>query len=117
MTPAEFDAVVHAAIDELPAEFRAAFNNIDLLILDTPSEQLGFDADDLLGLYTGTPLTERPAVMAGDEPDIIYVFREPHLALGLSRVELKHEIRTTVLHEVAHYFGIDDDRLTELGWD
>lgn len=117
MTPDDFDAVVHAAVDELPDEFRAAFDNIDLLILDVPPPELGAEAHDLLGLYTGTPLTERPAVMSGDEPDIIYVFREPHLLLNLAPDALRSEIRTTVLHEVAHYFGIDDDRLTELGWD
>lgn len=116
MKPVEFDAVVHRAIDSLPAEFRAAFDNIDLLILDEAPHEIDPDGEGLLGLYTGVPITERPAVAAGDFPDIIYVFRRPHLEMGLSPHQLRAEIRKTVLHEVAHYFGIDDARLDELGW-
>lgn len=117
MKPVEFDAVVHRAIDDLPAEFRAAFSNIDLLILDEAPADIDPDGEGLLGLYTGVPVTERSAVGAGDFPDIIYVFRQPHLALGLPPHQLRAEIRKTVLHEVAHYFGIDDARLEQLGWD
>ncbi len=117
MNAVEFDAVVAAALAELPAELSAAFNNIDLVILDRATPELDPDHEGLLGLYVGTPLTDRDAIQSGDMPDIIYLFREPHLALGLTRDELAAEIRITVLHEIAHYFGIEDDRLEELGWD
>lgn len=113
----EFESIVDEVIADLPAEVREAFHNIELLVQDAPDPELFPEGDGLLGLYTGTPLTERPASHVGDLPDIIYIFRLPHLALGLPSAELRAEIRTTVLHEVAHYFGIDDDRLEELGWD
>jgi predicted Zn-dependent protease with MMP-like domain len=62
------------------------------------------------------PLTERGVEYAGELPDVIYIFRQPHLELGLPSDELREEIARTLIHEVAHYFGIDDDHLDEIGW-
>jgi predicted Zn-dependent protease with MMP-like domain len=116
MNDGEFDAVVDETMARLPEWVREAFDNIDLLILDEADEDLDPDGDGLLGLYVGTPLPERDANHAGELPDVVYLFRRPHLELGVAGDELKNEIATTLVHEIAHYFGIDDDRLHELGW-
>ena len=71
---------------------------------------------DLLGLYDGIPLTERSVDDSGNLPDVIYIFRNAHLEMNLPRDELIEEIVTTLVHEIAHYFGIDDDHLDEIGW-
>lgn len=115
MQPERFDAIVHDTIDALPARIREALDNIELLIVDEPDEAPGAEPD-LLGLYTGVPLPERGVDYAGELPDVIYIFRRPHLDLGLPPDELREEIAATLVHEVAHYFGIEDDRLDELGW-
>jgi predicted Zn-dependent protease with MMP-like domain len=73
--------------------------------------------DGILGIYEGVSLAERGVDYFGAVPDRIVVFRGPHLALGLGEHDLRSEIRTTVLHEIAHHLGIDDRRLHELGWD
>ena len=70
----------------------------------------------MLGLYTGVPLTERESGNAGELPDVIYLFRRPHLELGLTTADLREEIAKTLIHEIAHYFGIDDDHLDDIGW-
>lgn len=117
MTPAEFDQVVDEALEELP---EWVIERIDNLMVETsarPTSEQDPNGDGLLGLYEGVSLLERGIDYFGTMPDTITVFREPHLALGLSRPELRDEIRKTVLHEVAHHLGIDDDRLHELGWD
>lgn len=116
MDPERFDAIVHETIDALPAWVHEALENIEILVVDRPDDELDLEADDLLGLYTGVPLPERGADYAGELPDVIYVFREPHLELGLPPDELRDEIAATLVHEIAHYFGIDDDHLDELGW-
>jgi predicted Zn-dependent protease with MMP-like domain len=85
-------------------------------VLDEADEALDPQAPDLLGLYTGVPLPERGANDPGELPDVIYLFRRPHLSLGLAPQALRDEIATTLIHEIAHYFGLDDDRLDDLGW-
>lgn len=112
----EFEAVVRAAMDSLPDWVHSALDNIEVLVLDEPAAELDPDREGLLGLYTGRPLPERGVDYAGELPDVIYIFRLPHLALGLPEAELRAEIGRTLLHEIAHYFGIDDDRLDEIGW-
>ena len=112
----EFEAVLGDAIEALPDWVHEALDNIDLLVEDEADEDLDPEGEGLLGLYLGTPLPERGVDYAGELPDVIYIFRRPHLELGLGRAELKDEIVTTLVHEIAHYFGIDDDHLHELGW-
>ena len=71
---------------------------------------------DLLGLYDGWALTERDRYGVGELPDRIIVYREPHLAVCETEEELRDEVHTTLVHEIAHFYGIDDERLHELGW-
>ena len=116
MDISEFEAVVEEVIERLPAWVREAFDNIEILVADEPDAGTAGEQRDLLGLYQGVPLTERGTSYAGELPDVIYIFRLPHLALGLPPEELRQEIARTVMHEVAHYFGIDDPHLEEIGW-
>lgn len=113
MDPDLFEAVIDATLAELPAQFRERLDNVQIVVADV------WEAEpDLYGLYDGIPLTER---MTGSEdlrgPDRVYVFRGPLTEdFGSDPDELAREIRVTLLHELAHFFGIDDARLTELGW-
>ncbi|MFD1212268.1 metallopeptidase family protein [Arthrobacter sp. GCM10027362] len=122
MSLQDFEDAVNEAIDRIPDELAremAAMANVAVVIDDEyrprPGDEPGLE---LLGLYEGTPLTERGAWWdAGSLPDRISIFRGPILRACGSREEVVHEIKVTVIHEVAHYFGIDDRRLHELGWD
>ncbi len=116
MNDSEFEAVVADAVDRLPGWVHDALENIELLIADEADEELDPDGQGLLGLYVGMPLTERGVDYAGELPDVIYIFRRPHLEMNLPADELHDEIRKTLIHEIAHYFGIDDDHLDEIGW-
>ena len=117
MTPQEFEAIVEEAVERLPEWVHAALHNIDLLIEDEADEDLDSEGLGLLGLYVGLPLPERGADTSGELPDVIYLFRKPHLELGLPHDELRAEIETTLVHELAHYFGFEDDELEKLGYD
>jgi predicted Zn-dependent protease with MMP-like domain len=112
----QFEAVVRDAVDHLPDWVHEALHNIDILVTDEADLHLDPDGQNLLGLYVGVPLTERDANHVGELPDVIYIFRRPHLALNLPPDELRDEIVKTLIHEIAHYFGIDDDHLDEIGW-
>ncbi len=112
----QFETVVRHTIERMPDWVRGALDNVEVLVLDEADEYLDPDGMGLLGLYLGVPLTERSADYAGELPDVIYIFRRPHLALGLPQDELRMEISKTLIHEIAHYFGIDDDHLDEIGW-
>jgi predicted Zn-dependent protease with MMP-like domain len=121
MTSREFERVVEDAIALVPAELRAHLDNIHLVIEDEPRaellEELGIpEGETLFGLYTGTPLIERDTEYAG-LPDRITIFRRPLLDEFPEPTALRAEIARTVIHEIAHHFGIDEARLTELGWD
>ncbi len=116
MTPSEFEDIVSETLERLPAWVHEALDNIDVLIEDEAGEALDPEGQGLLGLYTGVPLPERGSDYAGELPDVIYLFRRPHLEMNLPVEELKNEIVTTLVHEIAHYFGIDDEQLHELGW-
>ena len=105
-----FDDHVRAALDELPADIAAALENVAIVVEDENPED-----PDLLGLYHGIPLPERGDT-AGMLPDKISIYRLPLEESFPDPDELHDEIRITVVHEVAHHFGIDDDRLAELGW-
>lgn len=112
----EFEALVCSVMGDLPLAVREAFDNLQVLVLDEPDPDLDPDGAGLLGLYTGIPLPERSIEDSGQLPDVIYIFRRSHLELGLPPDELRIEIARTFMHEVAHYFGIDDEHLDEIGW-
>jgi len=105
-----FEDHVRAALDELPPHLAGALQNLAVVVEDENPED-----PDLLGLYHGVPLTERGDV-AGLPPDTISIYRIPLEESFPDPDELRDEIRITVLHELAHYFGIDEDRLEELGY-
>ena len=107
-----FEQVVQRALDGLPGELRRAIDNVTIVVRDENP-----DDPDLFGLYTGIPLTERDSGYAGALPDVIELYRLPlEEEFGDDPALLEEEIRVTVLHELAHHVGLDDDRLTELGW-
>ena len=106
-----FDDHVRAALDELPPHLAAALTNVAVVVeAENPEDP------DLFGLYHGIPLPER-GDMAGMPPDTISIYRIPLEESFPDPEELRDEIRVTVLHELAHYFGLDEDRLAELGYD
>jgi predicted Zn-dependent protease with MMP-like domain len=113
MSPERFDALVEEALDAIPDEIAALVSNVVVLVEDEPPEG---EPDDLLGLYDGVALTERDSTCLPDLPDRIFLFRGPLLDMCDDEEDLVEEIRITVVHEVAHHFGIDDDRLHELGY-
>ena len=120
----EFEAAVGNALDAIPDELAAEMDNVVVLVRDEPEPELlteaDYDADGLptlLGLYDGVPLTERDDSWSMVLPDRILVFKGPLERWCSTREELVEEIEVTVIHEIAHHFGIDDDRLHELGWE
>ena len=113
MSPERFEELVSEALDEIPPELAAVMDNVVVLVEDEPPA----DDPDLLGLYEGTPLTERDWAYGGELPDRITVFRGPTLRMCRTEDEVVDEVHITVVHEVAHHFGIDDDRLHALGYE
>ena len=118
MPPDEFEVAVQDALASIPERLARAMDNVAVFIDDDYVPAPGEDPDTvLLGLYEGVPLTERDSWWdAGSLPDRITIFREPILAICASRKDVIHEVAVTVVHEIAHHFGISDDRLHELGW-
>lgn len=112
MRRSQFESVVDRALEDLPSWVIEKIDNLVVVVEEHPPPGLGH----VLGVYEGVALAER-GDYAGALPDRIVIFRRPHLDLGLSQNELEAEIRRTVLHELAHHIGIDDERLEELGWD
>ena len=112
MTADRFEALVAAALDDVPAELSSLIDNCVILVEDDPPE----DDPDLLGVYDGTPLTERGPGYTMALPDRITIFRNPTLDMCASEEEVVAEVRITVVHEIAHHFGIDDQRLHDLGY-
>ena len=113
MTREDFEDAVRDALDEIPPELAAMMDNVVVLVEDEPPP----GEEDLLGLYEGVPLTERTdSWSAGSLPDRITVFRNPTLEICETRADVVEEVAITVVHEIAHHFGIDDDRLHTLGW-
>ena len=100
------------AIDELPADVAAVADNVVIMVEDEspPGEP------EMLGVYEGVALTERDTSYSLQLPDRILIFREPLMAISPTREELVRQVRITVVHELAHHFGIDDARLHELGY-
>ncbi len=113
-----FEKLVREAVEDLPREFKDALKNIEIVIEDFPSpdmlEEYGMEPP-LLGLYEGTPLTERELGEVG-MPDKITIYKGELLRMGVKGRELVEEIRITVLHEIGHYFGLDDDQMEEMGY-
>jgi predicted Zn-dependent protease with MMP-like domain len=104
-----FEELVANALDDLPEMIRSQMDNVVVVVEEEPGE-------DLYGLYQGVPQTQRDGNYSGILPDMITIYRGPLERAAGTNEELAKEVRITVLHEVAHHFGIDDDRLHELGW-
>ncbi len=105
-----FEELVGEALDTIPDELARHMDNVAVTVRDN-----GYEG--LLGLYEGVPLTARADYgVGGVMPDRITIFRRPILDLCSTEAEVVRQVRVTVIHEVGHHFGIDDDRLRELGW-
>jgi predicted Zn-dependent protease with MMP-like domain len=107
-----FEAIVVDELDELPDDMVDGLENVVFVVEDRPED----GSLELLGIYEGTALTERDRYGFGEMPDRIVLYREPLLAICDDEDALRDEIHVTLVHEIAHYYGIDDDRLHELGW-
>jgi predicted Zn-dependent protease with MMP-like domain len=118
VTPERFEELVADALDAIPAELGSAIENVAVVVADWPSPaQLDGRHGTLLGLYEGVPLTRRDSIAyAGVLPDRITIFQGPISTRAADEQQFADLVRTTVLHEVGHYFGLSDARLRELGW-
>lgn len=112
LTREEFEEAVSDALDDIPPALTQMMDNVVILVEDDPPA----DEPNLLGLYEGVPLTERDTAWAGVLPDSITIFRNPLQEACDTRERLIEQIKITVVHEIAHHFGIHDDRLSALGW-
>jgi predicted Zn-dependent protease with MMP-like domain len=112
MSRAQFEDLVRQALDEIPAELARLVDNCVVLVEDSPP------AGDphLLGLYAGTPLTSRGSGYTMVSPDRITIFRDPTLSMCDTEADVVEQVHITVVHEIAHHFGIDDQRLHDLGY-
>lgn len=108
---ARFEELVDDALDSVPDELFRAMDNVVVLIADRNPDEPG-----LLGLYEGVALTERDTTYSGFLPDTITIYRDALCDFCASEEELVHEVAVTVIHEIAHHFGIDEETLHELGW-
>lgn len=108
----EFEKLVVDELDLLPDEMVDGLENVVFVTEDRPED----GSLDLLGLYDGVDLTRRGNYGFGELPDRIILYREPLLAVASDLEELKDQIHVTLVHEIAHFYGIDDDELHELGW-
>ncbi len=114
----QFERIVNRAVASLSSEIQERLENLEIVIEDEPrGDGHGNDVDQLFGLYEGVPLTERTTQYGMTLPDKITIFQGPLERNFLTTEELYQQIQVTVLHEIAHYFGIDEHRLAELGYD
>ena len=113
VTPADFEDLVAEALEAVPVELARLVDNVVFVIEDEAPP----DDPELLGLYEGIALTQRDSQYAGALPDRITIYRKPILRICDSIDDVVDEVHITVVHEIAHHFGIDDDRLHELGYD
>jgi len=122
MERTEFDQLVVDALDEIPAEFGAYLQNVAVVVEDEPApalmRSLGLDPrrDSLYGVYQGVPLAARPHDFAGHLPDRITIFAGPLLRRFRTPAELRRQVCSTVIHEIAHFFGLDDAHIRRLGY-
>jgi predicted Zn-dependent protease with MMP-like domain len=113
---------VARVLDKLPRQFRKRLHNVEIVVEERPDEDLLLEAgldprhDTLYGLYQGVPLSERSSVYPPILPDKITIFSEPLRRDFPDPDDLREQIRTTLLHEIAHYFGFDDDEIDKLGY-
>ena len=108
-----FEELVGDALDAVPAQLLDLLDNVVILVEDDPPAE----DPDLLGVYEGHALTERGWDYSGVLPDRIVIYRRPILAICDTEADVVEEVGVTVVHEIAHHFGIDDARLHALGWD
>jgi predicted Zn-dependent protease with MMP-like domain len=113
-----FEQLAEEALDSLPSALRDRISNVEICVEDLPGAEAAAHGlgSRLLGLYHGIPLTRRGDAYWGVMPDRIFLYQRNIENVCRSFEELRDLVRTTVIHEVAHHFGIDDDRLDELGW-
>ncbi len=111
MNPQRFDELVSGALDRIPPTLAKAIDNVVVLVEDRHP-----DEPDLLGLYEGIALTERDTTYFGSLPDTVTIYRHAVLDICETDEDVVNEVTVTVIHEIAHHFGIDDKRLHELGW-
>lgn len=118
MSEPDFDDAVQSAIARMPADIVAEMDNVAIFVEDGYVPGPGDHSNTmLLGLYEGTPLTKRDSGWEhGSLPDRITIYRQPILTICSSREQVIHQVTVTVVHEIAHHFGIGDERLHELGW-
>lgn len=107
----EFEELVVEALDDLPVELARMMDNVAVFVEDELTEE-----PDLLGLYEGVPLTERTSSYVMAIPDRITIYRLPTLRMCADADEVRYQVQITVVHEIAHHFGIDDDHLHKLGY-
>ena len=107
-----FDALVEAALQEMPPELKAHMDNVAIFVEDDSPA----DEPPLLGVYDGIALTERDNAYGFVPPDTITLFKHNLVAYALDDADLREQIYITIVHEIAHHYGIDDERLHELGW-
>jgi len=117
----EFEAAVERAIEMIPDMFRVHLDNMAIVVEDRPSRELLTEMDippeeTLFGVFAGVPLPERSVTEPPLYPDEIVIFRQPLVEVCRSLAELEEEIAVTVIHEVAHYMGLSEERLVELGY-
>jgi len=112
MSRADFEVFVSEALDEVPPELAQLIDNVAIFVEDEPPS----GDPGLLGIYEGIPLTERGHYYGGVLPDRITIYRNPTLRICDTEEDVIDEVATTVVHEIAHHFGIDDQRLHQLGW-
>ncbi len=117
-----FEALVAEALDAIPDEFAPYLENVVVCVEERPSASLlrsmemDPDNDTLFGLYEGTALSERPHDFSGAPPDKITVFRQPILEVCRREAQVRREIELTIVHEIAHFFGLDDEQVRRLGY-
>lgn len=121
VSKAEFNQMVKSALEDLPEPFAAFLEEVPIEIRDRPSgrqlKTVGLTENDLLlGLYTGRPLPSRSVEDSARMPDVIYLFQDDIEQVCDSADEVRAEVRVTVLHEIGHHFGLDEDDLTRLGY-
>ncbi len=118
LTEAQFEELVADALDDLPPPLAQRISNVGVVVEPEPPYEAAeaFERGELLGLYEGVPLTERDSAYSGVLPDRITLYKQNLEEAAEDPEDLKTLVKETVIHEVAHHFGIDDDRLEELGW-